>query len=262
MHSAPAPALNAPARRLALMDVPQPVADRRVHFVMIAAATPTDLVGPARHQGPHHARARARRATRRSRQRPDVLRRASSAAGRRPRCNVDRSTRHRAGHAARAGDRPSPHRAGHTGAGPDRVSGRDRARRRRNRGLRRPDPVRLRSRIRAYFVYTRGRTVPKSGTTRVAQVHGSHSAGPTRGRKSPSQVLRSERTTADFEGDPTSINQIPQRTRRSPRSRSAQSARQHAAGALFPQGSPQLSHIGPAARSRMAHTNISGPTGR
>jgi len=45
MHQAqPQPEYNAPTRRLALMDVPQPVADRRVHFVMIGNNT-ADLVG-------------------------------------------------------------------------------------------------------------------------------------------------------------------------------------------------------------------------
>ncbi|HEY5950920.1 MAG TPA: protein kinase, partial [Kofleriaceae bacterium] len=44
MHASPQPAPNAQARRLALMDVPQPVADRRVQFVMIGNDT-TDLSG-------------------------------------------------------------------------------------------------------------------------------------------------------------------------------------------------------------------------
>jgi serine/threonine-protein kinase len=44
MHTAPAPASNAQARRLVLMDVPQPVGDRQVSFVMIANNT-ADLVG-------------------------------------------------------------------------------------------------------------------------------------------------------------------------------------------------------------------------
>jgi eukaryotic-like serine/threonine-protein kinase len=44
MHSSPQPANNAQPRRLALMDVPQPVADRRVQFVMVTNDT-TDLVG-------------------------------------------------------------------------------------------------------------------------------------------------------------------------------------------------------------------------
>jgi serine/threonine-protein kinase len=44
MHTAPQPANNAQPRRLALMDVPQPVADRRLHFVMIGNDT-TDLQG-------------------------------------------------------------------------------------------------------------------------------------------------------------------------------------------------------------------------
>jgi serine/threonine-protein kinase len=44
MHVAPEIAANAPARRLALMDVPQPVADRRASFVMASNDT-ADLVG-------------------------------------------------------------------------------------------------------------------------------------------------------------------------------------------------------------------------
>ena len=44
MHAPPTTASNAPARRLALMEVPQPVADRRVSFVMIGD-TYADLAG-------------------------------------------------------------------------------------------------------------------------------------------------------------------------------------------------------------------------
>ncbi len=45
MHTSPAPANNAQARRLALMDVPQPIGDRRASFVMIGDNS-ADLVGP------------------------------------------------------------------------------------------------------------------------------------------------------------------------------------------------------------------------
>jgi hypothetical protein len=44
MHTTPQAEQHAPARRLALMDVPQPVGDRRVNFVMVTNNT-TDLVG-------------------------------------------------------------------------------------------------------------------------------------------------------------------------------------------------------------------------
>ena len=44
MTSSPAPAAVGPGRRLALMDAPQPVADRRAHFVMLTG-TSADLVG-------------------------------------------------------------------------------------------------------------------------------------------------------------------------------------------------------------------------
>jgi serine/threonine-protein kinase len=44
MEQAPSYASNAPVRRLALMDAPQGVGDRRVHFVMVTNET-TDLVG-------------------------------------------------------------------------------------------------------------------------------------------------------------------------------------------------------------------------
>jgi serine/threonine-protein kinase len=44
MHAAPAAPSNATAHRLALIDVPQPIGDRRVHFVMIGNNT-ADLVG-------------------------------------------------------------------------------------------------------------------------------------------------------------------------------------------------------------------------
>jgi eukaryotic-like serine/threonine-protein kinase len=44
MHAPPATASNAPPRRLALMDVPQPVGDRRVHFMMVGNDT-IDLAG-------------------------------------------------------------------------------------------------------------------------------------------------------------------------------------------------------------------------
>jgi serine/threonine-protein kinase len=44
MHSPPSTASNAPERRLPLMEVPQPVADRRVSFVMIGNDS-TDLAG-------------------------------------------------------------------------------------------------------------------------------------------------------------------------------------------------------------------------
>jgi eukaryotic-like serine/threonine-protein kinase len=44
MHAPPTTASNAPERRLALMEVPQPVSDRRVHFVMIGNDS-TDLAG-------------------------------------------------------------------------------------------------------------------------------------------------------------------------------------------------------------------------
>ena len=44
MHSAPQPSSNVPARWLALIDVPQPVSDRRVNFVMIGNNS-ADLVG-------------------------------------------------------------------------------------------------------------------------------------------------------------------------------------------------------------------------
>jgi serine/threonine-protein kinase len=44
MHSPPSTASNAPERRLALMEVPQPVADRRVSFVMIGNDS-VDLTG-------------------------------------------------------------------------------------------------------------------------------------------------------------------------------------------------------------------------
>ena len=44
MHTTPAPQASAQARRLTLMDVPTPVGDRRVHFVMIGNNT-ADLAG-------------------------------------------------------------------------------------------------------------------------------------------------------------------------------------------------------------------------
>jgi eukaryotic-like serine/threonine-protein kinase len=44
MHAPPSTASNAPARRLVLVDQPQPVADRRVSFVMVGNDT-TDLAG-------------------------------------------------------------------------------------------------------------------------------------------------------------------------------------------------------------------------
>src|SRR5262249_12317754 len=44
MHVGPEVAQSAPARRVGLMDVPQPVGDRRVHFIMIGD-TSVDLVG-------------------------------------------------------------------------------------------------------------------------------------------------------------------------------------------------------------------------
>jgi serine/threonine-protein kinase len=42
--TSPAPASQGPARRIALMDVPQPIADRRGHFVMLTGPS-ADLVG-------------------------------------------------------------------------------------------------------------------------------------------------------------------------------------------------------------------------
>src|SRR5215211_6813142 len=44
MHSSPVPAASAQPRRLTLIDVPTPVGDRRVHFVMIGNDT-ADLAG-------------------------------------------------------------------------------------------------------------------------------------------------------------------------------------------------------------------------
>src|SRR5690606_33426215 len=44
MHQQPTTASNAPPRRLALMDVPQPVAGRRAHFIMVGNDT-ADLTG-------------------------------------------------------------------------------------------------------------------------------------------------------------------------------------------------------------------------
>lgn len=45
MHAVPAVQVNAQARQLALMDVPQPVADRRATFVMITGNDTADLTG-------------------------------------------------------------------------------------------------------------------------------------------------------------------------------------------------------------------------
>jgi serine/threonine-protein kinase len=45
MHAAPHGAANAPPRRLALIDVPQPVGDRRVSYVMIGSSNSADLAG-------------------------------------------------------------------------------------------------------------------------------------------------------------------------------------------------------------------------
>ena len=72
----------------------------------------------------------------------------------------------------------------------------------------------------AYFVYTRGRTMPKSADAGKL-AHGSHSAAAPTGWPAQARRHRAARRSSedfgDFEGDPTSINQIPQRPQGTPR---------------------------------------------
>ena len=158
--------------------------------------------------------------------------------------------RHRPRDPARAGDRPHPGRPGHARPGRQpRFSVGDRARQRRHRGLCGPDPVRLRSRIRRIFRVhsgTYGAQVRRDAGSSYAR-HGSHSAraGPPRAQNAvPGPPIGED--YADFEGDPTNINQIPH-VRAQPRSHPRSSRHSRRSRRRTP---PQSSRIGHRRSSR------------
>src|SRR6185295_11360828 len=73
------------------------------------------------------------------------------------------------------------------------------------------------------------------------------------GRKSPSHGPPIGDDYGEFEGDPTSINQIPQGPGRGPSQPNMQQP------GMFPQGSPQLSHMGQP-QQMQGHTQIGNMT--
>src|SRR5688572_7772820 len=92
--------------------------------------------------------------------------------------------------------------------------------------------------------------------------------GPPGGRKSPSQGPQLEDFGDSYEGDPTSISQIPQPGQQAmPPGRPSgqmQQPPQAQQPQMFPQGSPHLSHMGqqpPPANQFSGHTQMTAQMG-